>query len=53
MRGGGRVRALTLWRIFEADWQKMKHRRDTYKDRVKDRDGDGRLSWQELGEGGM
>ena len=41
VRVRGRELALTLWRIFEADWQKMKHRRDTYKDRVKDRDGDG------------
>ena len=42
---GVRVRsrelALTLWRIFEADWQKMKNGRDTYKDRAPDRDADG------------
>ena len=42
---GVRVRsaelALTLWRVFEADWQKMKHRRDTYRQRVPDRDRDG------------
>ena len=42
---GVRVRstelALTLWRVFEADWQKMKHGRDTYGQRVVDRDRDG------------
>ena len=41
VRVRGRELALTLWRIFEADWQKMKHRRDTYGARIKDSDGDG------------
>ena len=42
---GVRVRsrelALTLERIFEADWQLMKHGRDTTRASIADRDGDG------------